>query len=230
MENRFNMKKEELIDPVYEKQEGEKSTHYNILSQFFLHPTDNLKEFYDVLKNEYEQDLEKYEKNIEYYNFIESHRISSNQNTEIKKPIRPKKPPTYRTLQSWSADEFWFYRKECFLESVDKNIIRLCRAIIRDKLEYLFDKQTELYEEALDKLYDDLLNGRINWSQFSHGVNGLYKLYGLILLFQDKSTDKKEVDVKSENELKITPVKSREEMEAEYEAVIKQYLQETADG
>lgn len=113
---------------------------------------------------------------------------------------------------------------------MEKDIISICRSIIRSDLASIFNKQTELYKEALDKLYDNLLMGEINWSQFSHGVNGLYKLYGLILLFQDKSTDKKEVDVKSENELKITPVKSREEMEEEYEAVIKQYLQETADG
>lgn len=230
MENRFNMKKEELIDPVYEKQEGEKPAHYREFCDFLLFPGNNLKKFYDDKIEKYEFELKKYEENIEIYNSLILSTPYLPKTPKIKKPVRPKKPYTYFTYKDVSSDNYWFYRKKIFNAEMEKDIISICRSIIRSDLASIFNKQTELYKKALDKLYDDLLKGKINWSQFSHGVNGLYKLYGLILLFQDKSTDKKEVDVKSENELKISPVKSREEMEEEYEAVIKQYLQETADG
>ena len=206
----FLMKIENLKEPVWECQENEKPKQYNSFLKILSYGKVDLKRLheeeckeYEENLQEYEIELQKYEKDLQEY---EKNLTSPTQTDEKsskkhkpKKPKKPQKPYKPNTLRDISSDNKWDYRLKQFLSQDHEELLMDLYLDLKKDLKGIHNKQVELYKKATDKLYDDLLFGDIQWSQFNQGVQGLKTLFEMLLQQEEKPTSYEKKDVEMES-------------------------------
>lgn len=198
------MEIKDLKDPVWECQENEKPKQYKPFLKILKYGKVDLKrlheeesEEYNEAIQKYEEDYQEYEKALKKYNKKGHSRTSKDKKSskKPKKPKKPQKPYAPKTLRNLSSDNKWDYRlKQHQTQDHEELLLDLYLDLKKD-LKDIYNKQVELYKEASNKLFDDLINGEISWSQFNYGVQGLKGLHELLLQQQEKPTSYEKKDV-----------------------------------
>lgn len=200
------MKIEELQEPVWECQENEKPKQYKSFLKILSYGKVDLKrlhaeecEEYEESLQEYEEELQAYEKALQEY---KKNRLSetskdkkSSKNEKPKKPRKPQKPYRPKTLRDISSINKWDYRLKQFLTQDHEELLADLYLDLKKDLKGIHSKQVDLYKEATDKLWEDLLHMGIQWSQFNQGVQGLKTLYEMLLQQEEKPTSYEKQDV-----------------------------------
>ena len=200
------MEIKDLKDPVWECQENEKPKQYKPFLKILKYGKVDLKrlheeesEEYNEALQKYEEDYQEYEKALKKYNKKGHSRTSkdkkSSKKDKPKKPKKPQKPYAPKTLRNLSSENKWDYRlKQHQTQDHEELLLDLYLDLKKD-LKDIYNKQVELYKEASNKLFNDLINGEISWSQFNYGVQGLKALHELLLQQQEKPTSYEKKDV-----------------------------------
>lgn len=206
----FLMEIEDLKEPVWECQEKEKPKQYNSFLKILSYGKVDLKRLheeeckdYERSLQEYEIELQEYEKALQEYHkkgkLGKSKDKKSSKKDKPKKPKKPQKPFSKKTLDNISSLNKWDYRLKQFLSQDHEELLMDLYLDLKKDLKGIHNKQVELYKKATDKLYDDLLFGDIQWSQFNQGVQGLKTLFEMLLQQEEKPTSYEKKDVEMES-------------------------------
>lgn len=204
------MKIENLKEPVWECQENEKPKQYNSFLKILSYGKVDLKRLheeeckeYEENLQEYEIELQKYEKDLQEYHekgkLGKSKDKKSSKKDKPKKPKKPQKPFSKKTLENISSLNKWDYRLKQFLSQDHEELLMDLYLDLKKDLKGIHNKQVELYKKATNKLYNDLLFGDIQWSQFNQGVQGLKTLFEMLLQQEEKPTSYEKKDVEMES-------------------------------
>jgi len=203
------MKIENLKEPVWECQENEKPKQYRSFLKILSYGKVDLKRLHEEECQEYEDCLQEYEREFqEYETALQEYEQNltlptssdkkSPKKAKPKKPKKPQKPYKMNTLRDVSSDNKWDYRLKQFLSQDHEELLMDLYLDLKKDLKNIHSKQVELYKKATDKLYDDLLFGDIQWSQFNQGVQGLKTLFEMLLQQEEKPTSHEKHDVEME--------------------------------
>jgi len=206
----FPMKIENLKEPVWECQENEKPKQYNSFLKILSYGKVDLKRLHEEECKDYERNLQEYEIELqEYENALQEYHKKgklgtskdqkSSKKDKPKKPKKPQKPFSKKTLKNISSLNKWDYRLKQFLSQDHEELLMDLYLDLKKDLKGIHNKQVELYKKATDKLYDDLLFGDIQWSQFNQGVQGLKTLFEMLLQQEEKPTSYEKKDVEMES-------------------------------